>query len=61
MRELGYFEGVNLVIEARFADGNAERIPALAAEVVRLTLTIPAPCLRSKRVARLEQPALFLT
>jgi putative ABC transport system substrate-binding protein len=35
MRELGYTEGKNLVLEARFADGKAERLPELAAELVR--------------------------
>ena len=36
LRELGYTEGQNLVIEWRFADGHAERLPALVAELVRL-------------------------
>jgi putative tryptophan/tyrosine transport system substrate-binding protein len=36
MRELGYVEGKNLVIEWRFADGKYERLPGLAAELVRL-------------------------
>ena len=36
MRELGYVEGKNLVLEWRFADGNAVRLPALAAELVAL-------------------------
>jgi putative ABC transport system substrate-binding protein len=36
LRELGYTEGQNLVIEARFAHGQAERFPALVAELVRL-------------------------
>ena len=36
MRELGYVEGKNLVIEGRFADGISERLPGLAAELVRL-------------------------
>ena len=36
MRELGYVEGKNLVIEWRFADGMYERLPALATELVRL-------------------------
>lgn len=35
MRELGYSEGRNLSIEWRFADGNFERLPGLAAELVR--------------------------
>ena len=36
LRELGYREGENLVIEYRFAEGKAERLPALAVELVRL-------------------------
>jgi putative ABC transport system substrate-binding protein len=36
MRELGYVEGKNLVIEARFADGKPERTPPLAAELLKL-------------------------
>jgi putative ABC transport system substrate-binding protein len=40
MRELGYVEGTNLVIEARFADGKHERLSALAAELVRLKVDV---------------------
>ena len=36
MRELGYVEGKNLVVEWRYADGEHERLPALAAELVKL-------------------------
>ena len=36
MRELGYVEGKNLVIEARFAEGKSERLPGLAAELIDL-------------------------
>jgi putative ABC transport system substrate-binding protein len=35
MRELGYVEGRNLEVERRNADGRAERLPALAAELVQ--------------------------
>jgi len=38
MRELGYIEGKNLVVEARFADNKLERLPSLAAELVQLKL-----------------------
>ena len=34
LRELGYVEGQNLQVERRFALGRAERLPALAAELV---------------------------
>ena len=36
LRELGYMEGQNLVIEVRFAHGEVERYPAFAAELVQL-------------------------
>lgn len=36
MHDRGYVEGKNLAIEWRFADGNYERLPALAAELVNL-------------------------
>ena len=39
-RELGYVEGTNLVIEARFGDGKPERLPGLAAELVRLKVDV---------------------
>ena len=40
LRELGYVEGSNLVIEARYADGAAPRLPALAAELVQLKVDL---------------------
>jgi putative tryptophan/tyrosine transport system substrate-binding protein len=36
LRELGYVEGVNIRLEYRYADGFLDRLPALAAELVRL-------------------------
>src|SRR6058998_4017849 len=36
LRDLGYVEGRNLVIEYRDAEGKVERLPALAAELVAL-------------------------
>ncbi len=40
LRELGYVEGQNLVIEYRSADGRAERFPDLATELVRLKVDV---------------------
>jgi putative ABC transport system substrate-binding protein len=40
LRDLGYVEGQNVAIEARFADGKTERLPALAAELVRLKVDV---------------------
>jgi hypothetical protein len=36
VRELGYIEGQNIAIEYRYAEGKLDRIPELAAELVRL-------------------------
>jgi putative tryptophan/tyrosine transport system substrate-binding protein len=40
LRSLGYRAGENVVIEYRFADGEMERLPALAADLVRLGVDI---------------------
>jgi putative ABC transport system substrate-binding protein len=40
LRNLGYVEGRNLIIEYRSADGRAERFPDLAAELVRLKVDL---------------------
>jgi putative ABC transport system substrate-binding protein len=40
MRELGYVEGKNFVLEARFADGDRGRLDGLAAELVRLKVDV---------------------
>jgi putative ABC transport system substrate-binding protein len=49
LRELGYVEGQNITIEYRYAERRPERLPALAAELVRLKVDVivtggpPAP------------------
>src|ERR671912_1167518 len=40
LRELGYVEGKNIVIEYRYAEGKTERLPGLAAELVRRKVDI---------------------
>lgn len=50
LRELGWVEGQNLVIEYRWAAGNFDRLPGLAADLVRLKVDVI--------VATSTQPAL---
>jgi len=40
LRELGYVEGKNIVIEWRYAEGKLDRLPALVAELMRLKVDI---------------------
>jgi putative tryptophan/tyrosine transport system substrate-binding protein len=40
LRQLGYVEGQNIVIEYRFAEGKLDRLPELAGELVRLKVDI---------------------
>jgi putative tryptophan/tyrosine transport system substrate-binding protein len=40
LRELGYVEGQNVILEYRYAEGNVARFPELAAELVRLNVDL---------------------
>jgi putative ABC transport system substrate-binding protein len=40
LRDLGYVEGKNIVIEYRYAEGKLERLPDLAAELVQLKVDV---------------------
>ena len=40
LRELGYIEGKNLVVEWRFAEGSFERLTSLATELVQLKVDV---------------------
>jgi len=40
LRQLGYIEGQNIIIEWRYADGRSDRLPDLAAELVRIKVDV---------------------
>jgi putative ABC transport system substrate-binding protein len=63
LRDLGYVEGRNLVIEARFDKGNAEALPAFAADLVRLKMDVilasSSTYVRAARQATGTTPIVF--
>lgn len=65
MRELGYEEGKDLVIEWRFADGRSERLATLAAELVarkvEVIVTQSTPDTRAAQVATSAIPIVMST
>ncbi len=40
LRDLGWLEGQNIVVEARFAEGKTDQLPALAADLVRSKMDV---------------------
>jgi putative tryptophan/tyrosine transport system substrate-binding protein len=65
MRELGYVEGQNVIVEARYAEGKAERFQEFAEEMVRLKVDIiivfTTPAARAAKNATTTIPIVFPT
>lgn len=65
LRELGWTEGQNLVLERRYAAGRYDRLPALAAELVRLPVDVifanAAPAAQAARQTTASIPIVFET
>jgi len=62
LRELGYTEGQNVVIERRSAEDMLDRVPAIAAELARLHVDVivaPGPVLAGLKEARLAIPVVM--
>jgi ABC-type uncharacterized transport system substrate-binding protein len=55
LHELGYIEGQNLVMEYRWAEGRDERLPDLAAELVRLPVDVLVPSGGSTAIRAAQQ------
>jgi ABC transporter substrate binding protein len=51
LRELGYIDGKNILIEYRFAEGKEDRLPELATELVRLKVDAALEAKATQKVA----------
>jgi putative ABC transport system substrate-binding protein len=64
LRELGYVEGQNIVFEFRSAEGKLDRLPDLAAELVRLKLDVIValyvPCALAAKQATQDIPIVII-
>jgi ABC-type uncharacterized transport system substrate-binding protein len=65
LRDLGYVEGKNILVEFRYLEGNVNRAPALVAELVQLKVDvlvlITLPSIRAAKQATKTIPIVMLT
>jgi putative ABC transport system substrate-binding protein len=63
LSELGYVQGKNIIIEWRLAQGKFERLPELAADLVRLNVDVivapSPPYIRAAKQATSSIPIVF--
>jgi ABC-type uncharacterized transport system substrate-binding protein len=64
LREVGYIEGKNILVEYRYPDGRLDRVPGLVNELVQLKVdvlvTVPLPAIRAANQATKTIPIVMV-
>src|SRR5437660_10893253 len=65
LRDLGYIEGKNILVEYRYVEGKLDRIPSLVAELVQLKVDVlvssTLPAIRAAKQTTKTIPIVMLT
>src|SRR6266481_6005108 len=65
LRELGYIEGKNIILEYRYAEGKVDRLPVLVAELLQLKVDVllsgTIPGIRAAKQATKTVPIVIVT
>jgi ABC-type uncharacterized transport system substrate-binding protein len=65
LRDLGYIEGKNILVEPRYAEGQLDRFPSLVAELVQLKVDVlivsALPAIRAAKQATKTIPIVMVT
>jgi ABC-type uncharacterized transport system substrate-binding protein len=65
LRDLGYIEGKNILVEYRYIEGKSDSIPSLVAELVQLKVDVlvlgPLPAIRAAKQATKTIPIVMVT
>src|SRR5215470_16396422 len=65
LRDLGYIEGKNILVEYRYAEGISNRMPSLVAELVQLKVDVVVaaalPAIRAAKQATKTIPIVMVT
>jgi putative tryptophan/tyrosine transport system substrate-binding protein len=65
LRDLGYIEGKNILVEYRYAEGMSDRMPSLVAELVQLKVDVVVaaalPAIRAAKQATKTIPIVMVT
>src|SRR5262245_40234949 len=65
LRDVGYVEGKNILIEHRYTEGNQDRAPRLVAELIQLNVDVlvsaTSPAIRAAKQATKSIPIVIVT